>query len=200
MVKRIVLKENAEGKGYTISDSGMCTVYENDVVISDEDKYAISEVQFDKDSYVTSIGENAFKNCPKLSVVYFPQNVNMTINRNAFEGCKNLYKLDFDNTRYIDYNLYYGAFSMCGFEELDFSSKLLCISCYDQDVFTGCRNLRTVKIGPHCEIDYYSFGESCSNLSDIVIYDDGEYSDWVEETADEFRSYYGDDAVVVKHV
>lgn len=64
-------------------------------------KSSIEIVHIGKNSKLTEIQENAFKNCTNLHVIFLPENITK-IEPTAFNGCYNLYNINFWKNNYQD--------------------------------------------------------------------------------------------------
>lgn len=120
---------------------------------------------------VTSIGEGAFANVEGLKIIIIPANVK-EIQKNAFNGNTTLEKVIFETeiqngvevgVEKIGENAFLGCESLVSIEMPDTVTEL------GADVFSGCSNLKNVKISKNIKtISSYAF-YWCNSLESIII-------------------------------
>lgn len=155
---------------YTVDDDGNATItkYSGNVsaltIPDDVDGYpvvAIGANAFRGNEYlqsvvvpdgVTSIGEEAFSECPKLQSAVLPNNSNYkTISKKCFYNDAALSVADM--SEYIT-KLSSKAFYNCGFVSLDLSDNITEI---DGEAYSSCKNLKQLKLPKYLE----QFGGGC---------------------------------------
>ena len=112
---------------------------------------------------VTSIGENAFRNCPGLTSVNIPNSVT-SIGESAFYGCTGLTSITIpDSVTSIDDYVFYGCTSL---KNITISGSVTSIgSC----AFELCTGLVNITIPDSVTSIGYSAFNGCSSLTSIVI-------------------------------
>ena len=113
---------------------------------------------------VTTIGNNAFQNCAKLSSVEMPGVT--TLGTRAFSGCKSLTSLDFLPETLKTVNTY--VFENCtGLTEVDLSGTQITTAA--NYMFSGCTNLTSVKL-PLTVMSIYQYAFSgCTALEEADL-------------------------------
>ena len=112
---------------------------------------------------VSTIADNAFKNCSNITKVMIPDSV-ISIGKNSFYGCKNLSTAIIGNRveQIGDY-----AFAVCN----SLTSMMLpdSVTSLGKYAFYECKNLESVYLGNSLtSISDYTFLR-CSSLTDIII-------------------------------
>lgn len=130
---------------------------------------------------VTSIGNEAFRECEKLTSITIPENV-LFINNGAFMDCSNLAFITFlgyviigrdsrifkncSNEITVNGNIPDNAFWGCDMTKIIIGEGTTSIG---ESAFVGCHNLSSVVIPTSVKlIGGYAFGE-CSSLTSIII-------------------------------
>ena len=131
-------------------------------------KQNTSITSFDELRYftgLTSINDNAFRECGNLSSTIIPNGVK-TIGACSFYGCNKLTSIVIpDGVKTIDGYAFMGCSSMAS---VDIPSSVTTIA---YDVFNGCSSLTSIQIPNNVtRIDNGTFS-GCSNLSSIYIHD-----------------------------
>ena len=146
---------NADGKTCTIIGIGTCTDnviyignYINDykVVAIGAGAFSgcgnITEIKFAANSTITSIGDDAFKNCVKLVIIIIPESVK-NIGNSAFSGCSALTEVKFSTNSTIT-TIGNSAFQNC------ISLVVIVIpqgvTAIGNSVFSGCSALTNVTV------------------------------------------------------
>ena len=130
----------------------------------------------DKIYSVTSIGEDAFFGCHRLTKIEIPQSIKI-IKRGAFEDCDTLKTIKLPES--IDS---IGNAVFCGCSNLESINIPKNITCIGDSTFEWCYKLRYIEIPEKVtKIKFYAFMQ-CVNL-DIVIYN---FEDKVEIGEDAF--------------
>ena len=139
------------------------------VVKSDDYRYmteiVIPEtVEIDGNTYsVTSIGEDAFKNCYNLSSVTIPNTVK-DIEDWAFYNCYGLESITIPNS--VE-RIMYGAFEYCsGLESVTISEG---VTTFGSCVFEGCDGLTSITIPESVTSIPYGMFEYCDNLTTVSL-------------------------------
>ncbi len=89
---------------------------------------------------ITSIGDNAFRDCKNVTSVVVPSSV-VTIGNNAFRGCKNLESVDLSSSLV---SIGDNAFSNC--EKLAVITIPYGVTTIGRDAFKGCKSLLQVEL------------------------------------------------------
>lgn len=112
---------------------------------------------------ITYIGENAFKDCDRLTSVTLPKSLK-TIGRYAFEECDKLktIKLPGNVTTISE-----GAFHSC--DSLSSVNLPDRVTTLDRWVFGGCKSLKTIKFSKKIKEIGYSAFDSCDSLESVTI-------------------------------
>lgn len=117
---------------------------------------------FDVDYNVTSIGDNAFKNCLEIEKVIIENGI-ISIGNNAFEGCSNLKEVYLPKTLNV---IGSGAFKSCvNLETCNFAKP---IETLPSECFYECSSLLDFSFDGVREIGASCFN-ACTGLSKIVI-------------------------------
>lgn len=110
---------------------------------------------------VTNIGVAAFRNCSSATSITIPDSITY-IGAYVFSGCSNLTNITISDSVTIIGNY---AFSGCsGLTSITIPDSVTNIDTY---AFSKCSNLKTINLGSGItEIDSYAF-DGCTNLTDI---------------------------------
>lgn len=114
---------------------------------------------------VTSIGNDAFSNCDRLTSITIPDSV-ITIGSSAFSGCDSLTSATIPDsvTRIVDYT-YQDCISLTSVTIGD------SVTSVDYHAFYGCTSLMSVSIGNNVtSIDQFAF-DGCTSLASLTIPD-----------------------------
>lgn len=166
---------------YTIGDITISYTYLDDdtIEITDCDTSASGELELPAsidDVAVTSIGEDAFENCAKLTTISIPKSIT-DIHYSAFSGCSGLTAItvDTENTSYCSID---GV--LCNAD----ISWLICYPAQKEDVaydvpdtvttilgyaFENCENLEEIQIPSSVTTITVGAFRGCSNLSAITV-------------------------------
>ena len=116
--------------------------------------------------YVTSIGNDVFFNCDKLTNIEIPKSLQTGGNYSggAFENCDNLKEVTFEagTTKIASY-----LFANCsGLETITIPEGVTTIG---DSAFANCKNLKTLSMADSVtKIDRYAFS-NCSSLNNVVL-------------------------------
>ena len=116
---------------------------------------------------VTSIGDNAFRNCSNLTSVTIPNNVT-SIGNNAFQGCNNLQTVNYNATNCTTMgNTSTSVFQGCSsFTTLNICNEVTNIPNY---AFNGCNRLDTLIIPNNITTIGTSAFYNCTGLKSLTI-------------------------------
>lgn len=122
-------------------------------------------------STLKTIGASAFESSPNLRVVYIADNSGlMSIEANAFSGCKKLKNIGAAETAKLPQNLKYirdGAFENCSsLPEIVIPDSVTTIG---SRAFAGCTGLANAKLSLSLDSLGKEAFEGCSNLKEIVV-------------------------------
>lgn len=106
---------------------------------------------------VTTIGDNAFRECKELTYVTIPNNVT-SIGESAFNGCKNLASVTF-GSGLLGLGQY--SFSGCNLTSIDIPGNVKTIGV---GAFYGCSNLTSVILNEGVEHVGFRAFERCNKL------------------------------------
>lgn len=175
---------------YTFDNNGLLTISGTGMLDStfwyDTKNFESEKIKKVKiNSGITIIDECAFKNCPNITDVEFPDTLK-TIGAYAFDGCSSLKSVNFPaSVEYIDgfafanctsltevtlptSNTYGHVFENCtGLKKVTFPKTAFPNGAWNS-AFQGCKNLETVDLGGATEIPYCGF-MSCTSLKEITI-------------------------------
>ena len=174
----------------TVDESNPIYSSENNVLFSKKDKSLIRAgvglEKFDIPSWVTSIGNDAFRGCNSLTSLNIPSSVT-SIGDNAFWGCSSLTSLSIPSSvTSIGNDAFSGCSSLtsisipssvtsigmaafegcCSLTSLNIPSSVTSIG---GGAFSGCRSLTSINIPSSVtRIEWYAF-ENCSSLTSLNI-------------------------------
>ena len=112
---------------------------------------------------VTSIGEEAFRGCSRLTSVYIPESVTY-IGSYAFYGCSNLTKISIpESVDIIGFMAFYGCSSLTG---INIPESVIYI---DDNAFRGCSSLTEINIPESVTSIGKNAFSGCSGLTEISI-------------------------------
>ena len=124
---------------------------------------AIKTITFNSSSVLTTIEEEAFRNCKQLTTIELPSSCKI-IKNNAFSTCTSLISMTFRNVTSIGESAFSSCTSLKSIKFENSDNLIIYKSC-----FSLCSSLVTVEF---CE-GLYSIGdkifESCSSLTDLVF-------------------------------
>ena len=132
-----------------------------------------------------SISNNAFGNCTSLSSISIPSCT--SLGREVFIGCTSLTSIDIRSVNNFNYGLFNGCKNLTtvtGIENIlsTFVGHRMFYQCYDlilpetlninsehlgYDAFTGCKNVRKVKLGTNVKTFYNAPFGDCVNLTEV---------------------------------
>ena len=121
-------------------------------------------VYYNNERYmVTSIGDEAFRGCSRLTSVYIPESVTY-IGSYAFDGCSNLTKTSIpESVDIIGYMAFYGCSSLT---EINIPESVIYISDY---AFYGCSSLTEINIPESVTEISDGMFSGCSSLTSVNI-------------------------------
>ena len=152
-----------------------------------EDSLVTRALSTYENSRVTSIGNNAFQECSRLTSVSFPQTTN--IGSNAFQGCIALTSVSFPQTTNIGNNAFQGCYSLVSVSlggEQSQSGRIY-YSC-----FRSCFNLVSLKLSGGRGRYFYSLLNSNAFTSTPI----GGYS----ASAGQYGSIYVPDGLYSQYI
>ena len=116
-------------------------------------------------SDVEKIGQAAFRSCSTLSTITFDKRIClMTIDGNAFRGCKSLKSVEIPSTvERIGQAAFSGCTSLCSL------SIPASVETIEQETFYGCTSLRAMEIPASVEVIGQSAFKGCKSLTEVVF-------------------------------
>ncbi len=149
---------------YEITSDSTVRVVESDDYATMTEVVIPETVEIDGNTYsVTSIGEEAFKDCSKLSSVTIPNSVK-TIESWAFYRCYGLKSVTIPNS--VE-RILYGAFENCsGLESITIPEG---VTFFDNCVFEDCDGLTSITIPESVTSISYGLFKYCDNLTTISL-------------------------------
>lgn len=171
-----LLKDNRIPNIETINVIGDDGSLVSEWIHSDEDWYEISvdrtklinvmisnRTTFSIPESVEIIGDQAFKDCSKLTSIEIPQNVN-SIGESAFYGCSSLTSIEIpQNVTLIANNAFYGCSSL---EKVILPESLKGIGA---SAFYQCSNIKYITIPSKVTSIGYQAFYNCSGLNEVIL-------------------------------
>ena len=161
-------------KVQVVSGEGVTDLVIPDTVVYNDEKYIVTNIvasAFDGNKTITSleccqrlvsIGDFAFRGCPNLETVVFPDEFD-EIGTWSFGNCPKLQTINKINVLRIGTSAFNGCSSL---EEIDMTDDATNLGAY---AFNGCSSLRRVRLSSQLKSILQSTFQGCTSLTDINI-------------------------------